>query len=1316
MPVVSRFVRAGAVLLVTLAVLQGPARAQPLLAERTDDLRRPAVAFGSSPGPVTVPIGQSRLRRFATVEGLRNLVIYSIAQDGDGALWVGSDDGADRFDGERFHHFSLAEGLLSLRVTALGVDPQGRICAGGANGLACKHGERFARVAGVPDAQVFSLVSAAGALWVATDQGLFALEDGATRARRVALPAAHPSPARALWSDGSRLLVSSGATVLARGGVDQWTAVLELDRTGVSVSAVITDLLVDSRGALWVRAGTRIWRLPAGAPAPLELSDGLPAAFETADVAHTMVDGPRGEVWVGTDVGVARFSDGRWLQLSSDLHSGVRTVFADREGNLWLGSAGLLQWRGRGLFERFSSSNGLPAAAVWKFRRDDAGTLWIGTDKCLSYLDVDGWRCLAGSEGRTVRSFAFPPQGGVFFAGIPADLSYLSPTGQVTRMKIPSPLAGLRSLALEVGPEGDLWIATSDGLFRLPGAVPGQVRRVNVSGSTRPAIYSSLLLSEGKLWAASSRGLVRFDGRDVRVFGAADGLRDDAMRYLTETSDHRICVAYTEAPGITCFRDDGGQLADVRALAGGPALRDAKIYFLGEDAWRRMWVGCGDGLVVISEHGSERFTERDGLAGDDATANAFFADRDGSLWLGSVGGATRAFAGAYVEPVNRPRTMIRSGQLGERSIVASVGASRQPTELSTPHDRGALALELGVDLLVDVDRVEYSMRLLPLESQWSDTRSRQARYPALHPGEYRLEVRARIDGGPWGEVTALSFRVLSAWWQRWWVPALAAVLAIAALAHVLVRRQRAALDRKTRQLDEQAHARLRGLLDSIPEMVIVQQDGALIYYNQAAQRLFPALSQPDALRDLRRFVHPEDIKATLRMLERAERLAPGAAPEVVEVRLRSPQGDWRLFEMWCARVDLGAGVGTVTSGRDMTERQRLRAKLLLSDRMASLGTLAAGIAHEINNPLTYVIGNLEFVAEALPSDEDGELASSVADARDGAERVRKIVAGLRSFSRGEEDEPVAVDPREVVQTAIRLTANEVRHRAKLETSLADVPKVLADPGQLTQVFVNLIVNAAHAIAAGHWDDNRILVRSYLGDDGRVVLEVSDTGCGMKPEVLAHAFDPFFSTKGIGDGTGLGLSICHGIIDGIGGQIALDSTPGHGTTVRVTLPATGATATRSHSPSAPTLTGTRGKVLVIDDEPQIAETLARTLARDHDITVEGSGRDALRHIVAGARFDAIVSDVMMPNMTGLELHEQLAQLAPDQAERLIFLSGGVFTASTQDRLTQLGKPPMAKPVASAELRRRVMEVVCRPAEPRRRTASRDARQTTATAAE
>jgi CheY-like chemotaxis protein len=256
--------------------------------------------------------------------------------------------------------------------------------------------------------------------------------------------------------------------------------------------------------------------------------------------------------------------------------------------------------------------------------------------------------------------------------------------------------------------------------------------------------------------------------------------------------------------------------------------------------------------------------------------------------------------------------------------------------------------------------------------------------------------------------------------------------------------------------------------------------------------------------------------------------------------------------------------------------------------------------------------------------------------------------------------------------------------------------VLADEGRLAQVFINLLVNAAHAIPEGNTDAHRVTVRTRTDEQGRAVVEIADTGNGMPADVLARAFDPFFTTKEIGEGTGLGLSICHGIVSGLGGQIAIESTRGRGCLVRVVLPP--APPAPVPPPTSTAATGPAGarrhRVMIVDDDPRVAQAIARMLHREHDLTVVSCGAEALERVTAGERFDAIVTDVMMPNMTGVELFDRLEHEAPDQAVRVIFLTGGVFTPQTQTRLEAAGNPQLHKPVSTQELRACVAKLVAR----------------------
>jgi signal transduction histidine kinase len=395
------------------------------------------------------------------------------------------------------------------------------------------------------------------------------------------------------------------------------------------------------------------------------------------------------------------------------------------------------------------------------------------------------------------------------------------------------------------------------------------------------------------------------------------------------------------------------------------------------------------------------------------------------------------------------------------------------------------------------------------------------------------------------------------------------------------------------------------------------------------------------------------------------------------------------------------------------QRKKMQEQLLMSERMASVGILAASVAHEINNPLAVLAANLEIIGQNLvgiaavgaasvegalqAGDTDAvQFAKKLAlvnetlrDAQEAAERVRLIVRDLKIFSHpgdSEKSGPVAIE--HVLESSIRMASNEIRHRARLVKDYREVPPVEGNEARLGQVFLNLIVNAAQAIPDGRAADNEIRISTRLSEAGRVVTEISDTGVGMPPEALARIFDAFFTTKPAGVGTGLGLAICHRIVTSLGGDISVQSHVGAGTTFRVSLPL-------AHSVAAPVIDAgaekpgvRRGHILVVDDEPMLCKVIRRVLGQDHEVIVATSAEEALQLINDGQRFDIILSDLMMPEMTGMDLHAELLRLSPDQAHRMIFMTGGTFTEAARSFLESVPNQTMEKPFRNAALRQLV----------------------------
>jgi CheY-like chemotaxis protein len=271
--------------------------------------------------------------------------------------------------------------------------------------------------------------------------------------------------------------------------------------------------------------------------------------------------------------------------------------------------------------------------------------------------------------------------------------------------------------------------------------------------------------------------------------------------------------------------------------------------------------------------------------------------------------------------------------------------------------------------------------------------------------------------------------------------------------------------------------------------------------------------------------------------------------------------------------------------------------------------------------------------------------------------------------------------------------NEIRHRARLDKSYGPVPEVEANESRLGQVFLNLLVNASQAIPEGAAEQQVIRIATRTDAAGRAVVEISDTGPGIPADVFPRLFTPFFTTKPVGVGTGLGLSICHRIITGLGGEIVAESAPGKGALFRVILPPAQSASAAAEVVAQTVAPATRrGHVLIVDDEAVLARSLSRALTHEHDVVVVTRAEQALARIAAGERFDVILCDLMMPQMTGMQLHDAIAPLAPDQAKAMVFLTGGAFTPEAQAFLTRVVNPRFDKPFDVAALRSAVNEMV------------------------
>jgi PAS domain S-box-containing protein len=497
--------------------------------------------------------------------------------------------------------------------------------------------------------------------------------------------------------------------------------------------------------------------------------------------------------------------------------------------------------------------------------------------------------------------------------------------------------------------------------------------------------------------------------------------------------------------------------------------------------------------------------------------------------------------------------------------------------------------------------------------------------------------------------------------------------------------------------------RLRATLDEVSDGILLADPASrrFVMANRAICDLL-GYSEEELLHLGIEDIHPAaDLPRVLEAFDRQLRRLRPLAPELP---VRRKSGEVFHADITAMPITIDGRQLIMGSFRDATERRALQMNMAQADRLASMGTLAAGVAHEINNPLSYLLYNLQIVGEDLPAmiaalrrctvalegeplgrelagaaellgqRRLDELLSRLAAIQDGARRIKEFAKALSTFSRVEQSEPGLVKLDEAAEHAVAMTFHEIKYRARLSKELGPVPLVRAAAGKLSQVFLHLLLNAAYAIPEGAAEQHAIRVRTW-GEGGTACAEVSDTGCGIAPDHLGRVFEPFFTTRDVGH-AGLGLSICKNLVEAIGGTISLSSELGRGTTVRLTLPGCDVPGARLVPTPRP---APRGRILVVDDDPGIRNSFERMLGAEHEVVCAGSGAEARALLEAGARFDVIFCDLMMPSVTGMDLHAWIAEHDPVLAARMVFISGGAFTPRAREFLGRVPNVRLEKPL-------------------------------------
>ena len=751
----------------------------------------------------TEPLGRMAWREFGQEQGLRNLSVWAICQDQQGFIWVGTEDGLHRYDGNRFEVFGRREGLPSSQILTLQVNPSGGIWVGTYRGLARWNGGRFVAVgAEVPalTSPIYTLaLGPEDALYVGTPQGL-ARQVRGDQFEMVASWPGGAVTALAKAAEGG-LWVASWDGSRARVQREEASGWQEVRGTPGFGSERLDALAVDGMGALWARSLRALWFCRNSVFQPPGFA--VKAARQRAAL-HT--DG-RGRLWVPSDTELLSLERGTSFREGAKEgwpNRVVRVAFSDREGSLWVGGEGLRRVKGRGLWRSYSTAEGLASNYVWCLWRNPSQILFAGTDRGLARLNPAGWQMIPETADTQVRSIAQGPDGALYLAGSPWILRWDPGTGRTTKF---GPECGVRAngriFRLLFDRQGVLWVATdSGGLLRgrghgtrwvfSPEPLPG--------GTPQESIEDLHEDSNGRLWAAGLFGLALREGDQWKRFTSHDGLRRDAVAYARSLRDGDLIVAYFDSVGLARARFENGQF---RVLTHFDAQLDSTrlIYLVGEDVRGNLWVGCGRGLDLLAPDNSvEHFTFTDGLVCDNTNNMAFLADPNGDVWVGTTDGIGRLDASRYGGPPPPVLLEVLSFSLGPE-LFQAIPVKR----LEVPFKNNTFEARFAPLSFIHEETIRLEVRLEGLEQEWHSARGYSERYPGLAAGAYAFQVRSRMGSGPWTITPSIRFFVQPPWWGSWLFRAIAALsLAGATLGYIRWRVNRlkvinSALEAKVRE-------------------------------------------------------------------------------------------------------------------------------------------------------------------------------------------------------------------------------------------------------------------------------------------------------------------------------------------------------------------------------------------------------------------------------------------------------------------------------------------------------------------------------------
>jgi len=1106
------------------------------------------------------------IRLYNKKDGLPQNQSQAICQDTDGYIWVGTYRGITRFNGRKCITYSKRDGLNRNTVTALERDTSGRLWVGmRSGGFNIFENEK---VVHFPDQEKWSYLDVQkiratkdGTVWIISRQGLLRIKGTKTRlfTKADGLPDDH---CQAVWEREDSVVMVGTTRGIAHIEGDQ---VIVPPSASRFKDASIKVILGHDDGRFFLGTDTGLYTL-----------DGTFIGEKTDNppVVQCGVKAPDGTLWFGTTAHGLISIQGNTLaymaEASGLVNPHILAVYVDQENNLWIGSDDGLERFTVSPFSSFNSSHGMTHDFARSLYIDEEQVLWVGTRQGvnqirngteISVFDTSKFvnervfdisqtptgTMLFGTDGGLVTYRDGKVRNWTEYGGKPLlemRLVFRDSKGRIwlgtdrliemldeETLRFPpkdSILDNIRIINVKEGQDGWLWLGAFDGLYAYHPDL-GETR--NFTNVIDLAVWEMDFDLKGNLWIGTNGlGLFKYDGKEFTNFSTETGFGDDYVWQIQQASN--------------------GDL----------------------------WVGHSNGLIRYQGESTTLFDTNDGLASDEGSATCTIEDASGSLWFGTALGLTHFNPRLEIKKLLPPLVHLEKVLVNDLEVAGPrVDLPRRNNTLTFQYT----GLSYGFE-----DRVQYSYQLKGHDEDWSKPTSvSEAIYRSLPKGDFQFLLKARCGDGEWSEVfDNFSFTIRPFFWETLWFRVLIGLIVLALIA-AFFRLKNLALRKKNLELSALVAERTKAVEEKNDELRVSEQRSRAIF-EQADVSIVLFNRKSGALEEFNDKAHLNlgYSRDELEKLTVHDVLAPearvdfedylqqtdGSEPHRIETIHLTKEGTPRDVVASSRTITIHDVEYILGIWRDVTEQKNVQNQLMVADKMASLGRLTAGIAHEMNTPIAAVrtsLAELSGLAEeytasvgnAEVTDEDHleiakEMIQAIELAKKAATRAAAFVQSTKSQTRNLETREARLFKMEtVVSESLMLLSHALRagNSQVVFENADDGLEMFGAPGWLAQVVTNLVTNAIDANADK--GGGKIIIHLEAGEKN-LLLSVSDEGSGIEPELQAKIFDPMFTTKPFGEGTGLGLTIVHDIITGqLGGTISVDSEPNKGTTFLLRFP-------------------------------------------------------------------------------------------------------------------------------------------------------------------